>query len=460
MAINNTVSGLFSSPAKPALSGLFSAPAKSALPKPQSAAQVTGGMSVAPTSVTAKAPVVSPVKSTTSSASSAGSYKGVAITPGSDADVAAQIARIDKGGDSSVPLTKLPPLSPQPLATVQMKPEQPKTTFPGLVSTLATRASGGSPEVQAAIKRKQDLETAIAGKYADIESQAIPLEFQQGREQALSRQFASQQAAAESAVSNALSAQGQELTALGTAAGLAAPNTAAYGQTVFNPLTGQYEGGAGTLDPQSYASQLASAVASGRMPYNDAVSSLGYAGGAGKAFLDQAILAAGGNLTQLQSQIAGQQAVLGTLPQLQAANTAAEGIEKTIKSFIDQNPDLNPSDAAFANSVNQWLNGKQLTDPRYQTLFNYLSEYTNTLAPVLGVGGDPTNLKTEIAQSFLNARASGGSIKGVIENMAQLARDKVANIRSGATGGGVVAGGTSPGTVPTAAGASAFAEEW
>ena len=92
--------------------------------------------------------------------------------------------------------------------------------------------------------------------------------------------------------------------------------------------------------------------------------------------------------------------------------------------------------------MQQWIQGKQLTDPKYQTLFNYLNEYTSTLAPILGVGGDPTNLKTQIAQSFINAAASGQSIKTVLENMQGLSKGKIQDIRSGATGGGVVSSPT------------------
>ena len=85
-----------------------------------------------------------------------------------------------------------------------------------------------------------------------------------------------------------------------------------------------------------------------------------------------------------------------------------------------------------------------MTDPKYQTLFNYLNEYTSTLAPILGVGGSATNLKTEIAQSFVNAQASGASIKEVLNNIESLADNKIQNLKSGAVGGGVVSGGTVP----------------
>jgi hypothetical protein len=96
-----------------------------------------------------------------------------------------------------------------------------------------------------------------------------------------------------------------------------------------------------------------------------------------------------------------------------------------------------------------------LTDPKYQTLFNYLNEYTNTLAPILGVGGDATNLKTEIAQSFVNGVASGQSIAEVLNNIQTLSHGKIQDMRSGATGGGVVSSPQSYGT-----GGGGYAEAW
>jgi len=256
-----------------------------------------------------------------------------------------------------------------------------------------------------------------------------------------------------SALSGANTGQQLQLTGLGSAATFAQPATAGYGQTVFDPLTGQFTGGSGGLDPQGVATQLAQAVRSGQMTYEQAVSSLGYAGGAGQQFLNNA-LGPGFNAPQSSATIAGQTGVLSQLPMMEAADVAAEGIKNKIGSYLSNNPQLNPSDLAVGNKLQQWIEGKQLTDPKYQTFFNYLNEYTNTLAPILGVGGDPTNLKTEIAQSFVNAAASGQSITEVLENMQRLSRGKIQDLRSGATGGGVVSSAGSYGA------GGGFAEAW
>lgn len=247
------------------------------------------------------------------------------------------------------------------------------------------------------------------------------------------------------ALGGANTQQQQQLSGLSSAATYSQPTPAGYGQTVFDPTTGTYSGGSGGLDPQNVASQLANEVRSGRMTYEQAVASLGYAGGAGQQFLNNA-LGGGFNIPQSSATIAGQANVLGQLPAMESADIAAEGVKNKINTYLTQNPQLNPSALAASNTLQQWIQGKQLTDPKYQTLFNYLNEYTNTLAPILGVGGDPTNLKTEIAQSFINAAASGQSIQEVLENMQGLSRGKIQDIRSGATGGGVVSSPTGSGT--------------
>ena len=283
---------------------------------------------------------------------------------------------------------------------------------------------------------------AIASQSASARMNALGQAEQaalQGTGQQLTGQ--SQMASAyNNALSGANTQQGQNISALGTAAGLASPTTAAYGQTVFNPLTGQYSGGDNNLNPQNVASDLAQKVISGQMTYDQASSSLGYAGNAGQQFLNNAIKGVNPNfnIPQSQATLSGQTGVAGQLPQMQAADTAAEGIRNKIDTYLDNNPGLNASNAAIGNLAQQWLQGKQLADPKYQTLFNYLNEYTSTLAPILGVGGDTTNLKTEIAQSFVNAAASGQSISEVLQNISSLSKGKIQDLRSGSTGGGVV----------------------
>lgn len=267
-----------------------------------------------------------------------------------------------------------------------------QNTYGGLIQNLLD-TSQNNTGVQNANKALLDFRQNYAKKVGDIETTPIPLEFQQGREQVLNKQAAVQESALTQNVSNALQGQSLQQNAAQQAAGFAAPIQAPYTNQVLNPLSG------GSIQ-----------------------------GGTNNAFT-------GG-------KIAGQYNLGQQTVAMNAANIAAKGIKNSVVSYLQQNPSLNPSDLSFANSIAQWAKGEQLGDPKYQTLANYLNEYISTLAPILGVGGDTTNLKTEIAKSMINAKAGSASIIEVLGNMEKLADDKLKNIESAGQGGGQVSNGT------------------
>lgn len=320
------------------------------------------------------------------------------------------------------------------------------TTFPGILGALTDTSLNPNPEIQQTIDQAAAYKEQVARALGTIGSTPGPLGNQLGLESNINSAASLQEQANAEKLAALQGLQATKQTGLTSAAGLAQPSTAAYGQTTYSPTTNSFGNGSSNLDPQTQATSLAKQVMSGQLTYDQALSSLGYAGSAGTNFLNNAITSAGGNPLSLQSQGAGQQGVLQSIPGLQAANTAAQGIANQITTFLQQNPQINQSSAALANAAQQWISGKQLTDPAYQTFFNDLNEYTNTLAPILGVGGDPTNLKTQIAQGFINAHASGQSIAQVLKSIGDLATTKVQNLQSGATGGSVVNPATQNGT--------------
>jgi hypothetical protein len=351
------------------------------------------------------------------------------------------------------PGTAAPMGTPAKMTTTTPQPQQntQQSIFQSVVGSLANpQASKQTVQAQKAYEKavqnlQQFNQSAIDTKKG-IYDAPTSARVMQGRDAAVQQANAETRAALQDAVGQQQEAIGfgqtqQSLNqqAQSAAAGFSAPQVTGFGQTAFNPLSGNFGGGSQGLDPQSAAMKLANEVVSGRMTYDQAVSSLGYAGGAGQQFLNQALqgVPGGYNIPLGQATLQGQSQVLGNLPALESADVAAEGIKNKINSYLSANPQLNPSALAVGNTLQQWVQGKQLSDPKYQTLFNYLNEYTNTLAPILGVGGEPTNLKTEIAQSFINAAASGQSITEVLENMQSLSKGKLQDLRSGATGGGV-----------------------
>lgn len=313
----------------------------------------------------------------------------------------------------------------------------------GQLTTGTSPVAEGNAAVTAQTTAAQQAAVA-AGQQAALKGVELQLT---GQEQAAN--------AANSAATQSYTGQGLQQSALTSAGGLVKPSPAAYGQTVFNPATGTYDSNGGNLDPQTVAPSLAQKVLSKQMTYEQAVASLGYAGSAGQQFLNDAIHAINPNFNAPLSSatIQGQQDVYGNLPAMQSANIAADGIKGKVITYLAANPTINATNLAAGNTLQQWIKGQQLTDPKYQTLANLLDEYTNTLAPVLGVGGNPTNLKTQIAQGFINGAASGKSIAQVLDDMQQLAAGKISDLQSGATGGGVV---SSPHLGPTTSGGSKY----
>lgn len=143
----------------------------------------------------------------------------------------------------------------------------------------------------------------------------------------------------------------------------------------------------------------------------------------------------GGGTPFTAGEVSGNTALGQQYAQNVSANNQAESIRGQIDQTLAGNPQLNPSSFTDVNKALQFLNGK-VSNPAYQTLSNQLTEYVNTLAPILGVGGDTTNLKTQIAQGFVNAAASGQSLSSVLQSISQLAQTKL-NAQKGGESGSV-----------------------
>lgn len=116
----------------------------------------------------------------------------------------------------------------------------------------------------------------VAREFSEISTSGIPMEFQQGRKQALSLQFAQQEAALQSALSNALTNQGQQFGAAATQAGrgLSAAGTAYSGAQA---QAGRAQGGAGTV----FGAGLVSPTTPGQAAFSGLS---GYQGGSANQF--------------------------------------------------------------------------------------------------------------------------------------------------------------------------------
>ena len=135
--------------------------------------------------------------------------------------------------------------------------------------------------------------------------------------------------------------------------------------------------------------------------------------------------------------VAGQQALGTQYAQNYSAYQQAEGIRNNIDSIVQSNPNLNPSQFTDVNSALQFLNGR-VSNPQYAILANNVAEYVNTLAPILGVGGDTTNYKTELAQQFVTGAANGQNMQQILAGIAQTAGVKLGQQQSAGQSTGTV----------------------
>jgi len=350
------------------------------------------------------------------------------------------------------------------------QPVQP--TYPGLMGQLIQNAQGTrdqagninttaqqigtqgqmTPEELNARKRLADLTGIASDVQTNIESHPSDFAFQMGREAVAKRNIdarnqslaqtlqalTSQREAATTAYTGQANAQGQAgglLTSAGnqysSAAGLAQPQVTGYGQTSFDPLTGSFGDGSGNLDPQSQASTFAKNVINGSMTYDQAVASMGYAGGAGKTFLDNALTQAGGNPLQLQASGSANQAIIGdqtqTVAGYQSALQQGQNLQAQLTDLITTFG-LNPGDV---NAVNVGLQkiANNVSDPRYKMLQNYVNDIANTYAQILTPpGGSATDTTRGIAASMLDETASGKSLIQVMGSLDEAAKAKIAGV--------------------------------
>ncbi len=382
---------------KPAAQTTFSTPLTSlAAPKPAAAAPTQPAFSTPLTSIAAPKAATAPAPAP------------VAQTPNINLQSyfpqqTAQVQPASSGAPQTPAIATAAPTD-NPAAPAQQPPQYSPTSVIGQTPNFGSYVQGEAGAAAGAIPIGQNA-NAIAKQYQDLINPMLGE--QVGERTTGTYPVGEGNAAAIGQEIQGLSAQeGQALSA--NAQGLTAEQQAQQG---LGAAAGQIQPQLGPIGTQGYYN-----------PLNPSAGSTG-----GNAFQ--------GGVVQ------GQQALGANYAGMNAANTAAKGIQSQVVNYLQSNPTLNPSDLTFANSMLQWASGQQLGDPRYQTLSNLLNEYISTLAPILGVGGDTTNLKTQIAQSFINAKASGQSISDVLNNIGQIADQKLSNIASAGQGGGAVTGG-------------------
>ncbi len=318
---------------------------------------------------------------------SPGSYKGTAITPGNDASIQAQIARIDS---------------------------TPAPTYPGLIGSLIknaeTTASQGqmTPEEMKARQRLAGIPGLIGSTNANIESHPSDLAFQMGREAVAGRNIESTRqslAGQVEAYATGRQANTAANTAAGTqysaAAGYAQPQLGSIGQVPFNPLDSSQGAVLGST-------QQGGITGAGQL--------LGQFQGA------QAAGAAGGQTQAAITSTQGQQ-VAGYQSALQQGQNLQSQLGDLITTF-----GLNPNDLNKVNTGLQII-ARNTSSPQYKILQNYVNDIANTYAQILTPpGGSATDTTRGIAASMLDATASGQSLLAVMQSLDQAAKAKIAGV--------------------------------
>lgn len=248
--------------------------------------------------------------------------------------------------------------------------------------------------------------------------------------------------------SQAQSALGTGLTAATTGANVTPPpgsvttnalTGAQYSNDIYEPI-GQYE----ALNPQPKGTPGQTPLAGQASQYTiksgDTLNAIAAANGISESDLQTANPNALANDLQIGSNlvipvkqnsafaggiVSGQAAAGANIVPMQTALAQARGIQAKIGTLLQQQPSLNQSPLAAANAIQQWAQSTQAPTGPYVSLLQDLQEYANTIAPVLGVGGTATDLKTSIATQLVPTLASGGTIQQALANLDNVAVGKI-----------------------------------
>ncbi len=340
------------------------------------------------------------------------------------------------------------------------------------LNDLGAKNSGNSgpayDDYQSSLKELADFKTAHAQDIADIQGSGGGLNYATGEKSNLAGQYSAtldalqnkvnekaaalgyqvqgtqtQQSAEQQAGQLGQSQQGLNQQAYGTAAGLAAPVAVPYGTPLVNPQTGKnINMTAAGVDPSDPFYKTMQQYA--QMAVNNQMTSIP------SSITQNAVLNA--QLMKMATAInpsfnpnvasgagAAQTTVAGT--QTQQIETWKSSLQQG-QNLVSQLNDLltkfglNPSDV---NKVNQGLQSiaSNVSDPRYKMLQNYIADIANTYAQILTPAGQsPSDYKTQIANSMLDATAKGSSLKTVMQGLDQQAQAKIAGVATAGGSGG------------------------
>lgn len=150
---------------------------------------------------------------------------------------------------------------PPPLPTAPTTPPV-DSSYPGIIKSQVNTGLYGTPQVQDTQKELQRYKDAYANAQAGLAQGGTDFNYYNGTQNSIANQYQQGLGSRETAVSNALASQGQRISALGNAGGLAAPVQVSPGNYYVNPQNARDASG-GTITPGGGGARLAQ-VAQGR----------------------------------------------------------------------------------------------------------------------------------------------------------------------------------------------------
>lgn len=267
------------------------------------------------------------------------------------------------------------PMPQQPQAPMQTQQGASAiSSFPGLVGAAANAASGAvsgtNTGVQNANNNLLNFQKGYSESVANNADTPIPIQFQQGRAQIMQNQYSQQLPAYQTAVQNQITSQGQGISGLNTAAGLASPQSIPLTSQPYYPVEGQFSGAGGGVGQR--ATQAAN------------ISSLG----------------------GLVDKSNNYHANFGGIQNLQDQLTNFLGVKA-----------LNPTTFPYVNQAISSILTRGVGDPNYQQLNNYMSDLASRYASYFGNDAAPTNQVRNVANSLINGNAKPADIAQVLQGL-------------------------------------------
>lgn len=312
------------------------------------------------------------------------------------------------------------------LASTAAQPTQGFTQAQGTAQTAAQNLLNTTPQQNAAVLAQQQSIQKLQGQYADLRSDINltpgDLSLANGEQGALYNRYSGQLGAQETGLQNILAANAQQQAAYTGAGNLA--NTSAGVATGQQGTQQQGLGAAASLSQPSY-------LAPGQSPYSPTTGQYGTIAGT----------QAGSGGLQNIGNISGQIGVGQNVAQLNSYLGGAQTVGNNLNDLITQN-NINPSSLTYLNGALQF-GANAMSNPAYQKFAGQINDFVASLAPILGVGGSSTDMKTQMSAQIVNALQSGSSIKDVVSYFLDQAKQKIGGLSAG--GGAGVGSGNSGG---------------